>query len=98
MLLDDRGWTEYGPPNILNATSVEEIVDTARTMVGPDEPFGGRSHEDVETDHLAQLAQVLRQQGIVADVSELKRLPYDVVLSERILARVGHDPGGTIKS
>jgi hypothetical protein len=32
-------------------TSVEDIVDTTRMVVGPDEPFGERSHEDMEADH-----------------------------------------------
>ena len=83
--------------DIWAVTSVEEIVDTARVVVGPDEPFGSRSHEDMAADHWAQLAEVLRQQGIVADALELKRLPHDVVLSERLLARVDHDPGDAVQ-
>ncbi len=97
LLLDDRGWSASGPPNIWSVTSVEEIVDTARMVVGPDEPFGGRSHDDMAADHWAQLTEVLRQQGLVADALELKRLPHDVVLSERLLARVGHDPGAAVQ-
>lgn len=92
LLLDDRGWSASGPPNIWAVTSVEDIVNTARMVVGPDEPFGGRSYEDMEADHWAQLAEVLRQQGIVVDALELKRRPHDVVLSERLLARVGDGP------
>lgn len=64
-------------------------MDTARMVVGPDEPFGGHSQEDMEADHWAHLTEVLRQHGIVAGALELKRLPHDVVLSERLLARVG---------
>lgn len=90
LLLDDRGWSA---PDIWALTSVEDIVNTARTVVGPDEPFGGRSREDMEADHWARLTDVLRRQGIVVDALELKRLPHDVVLSERLLARVGQDPG-----
>ncbi len=60
-------------PDIWAVTSVEDIVDTACVVVGPDEPFGGRSHEDMEADHWAHLTEVLRQQGIVADALELKR-------------------------
>jgi hypothetical protein len=37
---------------------------------------------------------VLRQQDVVVDAVQLKRLPHDVVLSERLLARVGLGPGG----
>jgi hypothetical protein len=43
------------------------------------------------------LTEVLRQHGIVADALELKRLPHDVVLSERLLARVGRDPGDAVQ-
>jgi hypothetical protein len=97
LLLDDRGWCSSGPPNIWAVTSVEDIVDTARMVVGPDEPFGGRSHEDMEADHGAHLSEVLQQQGIVAGALELMRLPHDVVLSERLLARLGHDPGDAVQ-
>lgn len=97
LLLDDRGWTTSGPPDIWARTSVEEIEGTARMVVGPDEPFAGRSHEDMEADHWAQLSGVLRQQGVVADAVELKRLPHDVVLSERLLVLIGHDPGDAVQ-
>ncbi len=53
LLLDDRGWSASGPPNIWALTSVEDIVDTARMVVGPDEPFSGRSQEDSAADHWA---------------------------------------------
>jgi hypothetical protein len=96
LLLDDRGWTESGPPNIWATTPVEDIVDTARTVVGPDEPFGGRSHQDMEADHWAYLSGILRRQGIVAGALELKRLPHDVFLSERLLARVGRNSGDAV--
>jgi hypothetical protein len=93
LLLDDRGWSVSGPPNIWALTSVEDLVETARMVVGPDEPFGGRSHEEMAADYWAQLTEVLREKGVVADALELKRLAHEVVLSERLLARVGHAPG-----
>jgi len=62
-------------------------------VVGPDEPFGGRSHEQMAADHWDQMTEVLRKQGVVADVLEPKRLAHHVVLSERLLGRVGHAPG-----
>ena len=71
-------------------------MNTARTVVGPDEPFGGRSLEDMEADHWADLSGILRQRGIVAVALELQRLTHDVVLSERLLARVGHIPGDAV--
>jgi len=51
LLLDDRGWSESGPPDIWAVTSVEAVADTARTVVGPDEPFGDHSYEDIAADH-----------------------------------------------
>lgn len=93
LLLDDRGWTESGPADLWALTSVEDIVETARVVVGPDEPFGGHSFEDMAADHWAQLAGTLQQQGIAADASELRRLRHDVVLSERLRGRLGIGPG-----
>jgi hypothetical protein len=77
-------------------TTVEEIEETARVVVGPDEPAEGRSQEDAEADHWAYLARVLRQQGVVVDALELKRLPHDVVLNDRLLARVGRGPSNSV--
>ena len=92
LLLDDRGWTCSGNvPDIWAVTSVEDIEETARFVVGPDEPFAGRSQDDMEADHSASLSEVLRRQGVVVDARELQRLPHDVVLSARLLARVARD-------
>ena len=77
-------------------TSVEDIEETARVVVGPDEPPEGYSQEEAEAAHWAYLADVLRQHGLVVDALELKRLPHDVVLSERLLARIGRGRGGTV--
>jgi hypothetical protein len=105
LLLDDRGWTSSArrawvgevpdseprpdDPDIWAMTSVEDIEESARLVVGPDEPPEGRSREDAEADHWSYLAGALRQQGVVVDVLELKRLPHDVVVSEPLLARIG---------
>jgi hypothetical protein len=80
-------------PDIWASTSVEDIMDTSRVAVGPDEPFDGRTQEDEAAAHWAYLSEVLRQQGIVVDAAELSRLPHDVELSERLLARIGRAPG-----
>jgi len=109
LLLDDRGWSSSlrlwvaempdsdclreDVPDIWAVTSVEDIEEAARCVVGPDEPFDGRTQEDMEADHWAFLSEVLRQQGTVVDARELRRLPHDVVLSESLLARVGRDAG-----
>ena len=100
LLLDDRGWTQTlhgagttGIDDLWVLTPEHDIAETARVVVGPDEPFGGRSQDDMETDHWNALAETLGAHGIVADGSELRQLPHDVVLSDRLLARLGHRPG-----
>lgn len=92
LLLSDRGWSASGPPNIWSATSVEDIQETTRTVVGPDEPFGDRSQDDMEADHWASLQQIAQRQGVIIDATELGQLPHDVVLSPRLLARIGGGP------
>lgn len=87
-LLDDRGWAVHGPPDIWRRTSVEEIEADARTVVGPDEPHGNHSKADMEADHWAHLVGILRQQGVLAEAEELRRLPHDVELSERLRTRI----------
>jgi hypothetical protein len=95
LLLDGRGWTAAlmrvqvpDGDDVWAATSVDEIEQTARTVVGPDEPFAGSTREELEAGHWDHLSDVLRRQGVVADAEELKQLPHDVVLSERLLGRI----------
>jgi hypothetical protein len=109
LLLDDRGWTSTAmvaypvgevpdsedQPDIWDMTSIEDIEESARVVVGPDEAFGEHSQEDMEASHWAYLAEVLREQGVEVDALELRRLPHDVVLSERLRARIGPDRGST---
>ena len=85
MLLDDRGW---GSTQHWDAATVEEIEDTARTVVGPDEPIEGQTHEEVAAAHWAHLTTLLGTQGVIAAAGALQSLPHDVVLSERLRARV----------
>jgi hypothetical protein len=80
--------------DIWAATSVEEIEQHARYVVGPDEPFAGYTRDELETGHWAFLSDVLRQQGVVADARALRGLPHDVALSERLLARLGQPRPG----
>lgn len=88
VLLDDRGWSSSGPTDIWGTMSVEDLKETARTVVGPDEPSDGRSPADMAADHWLHLAEILRRQGLDVDAQDLERLPHDVVLSERLRARV----------
>jgi len=100
-LLDDRGWTQElrGPgadaiDDLWALTPERDIVETARTVVGPDEPFGGRSQDAMESDHWKALAGILRAQGVVVDAAELRQLPHDVELSDRLRSRLRQSPGG----
>jgi hypothetical protein len=100
LLLDDRGWSETlggaganEVADIWALTSEQDIVETARVVVGPDEPFDGRSQDDMDTDHWNALAKDLRALGVDADAGELKQLPHDVVLSEPLLARLSRGSG-----
>ena len=101
LLLDDRGWTEElrgagaeGIDDLWALTPERDIVETARTVVGPDEPFGGRTQDDMETDHWNALAEILLAQGVVVDAGELRQLPHEVELSDRLRARLGQSSGG----
>ncbi|TDC25279.1 hypothetical protein E1265_07360 [Streptomyces sp. 8K308] len=85
VLLDDRGWGSSGE-NVRASTTVEDIEDTARMVVGPDEPFGDETREQAEGGHWAALADILKRQGVDADGPELARLPHDVTLGNRLHA------------
>jgi hypothetical protein len=96
ILLDDRGWTSAlrgaGVDDETDAwrfASEREISETARVVVGPDEPFGDRTQADMERDHWRRLAETLGAEGVVVGAGELQELPHDVVLGERLHARLG---------
>jgi hypothetical protein len=82
-------------PGVWSFVTVEDMERTARDVVGPDEPFGDQTQADVEADHWDALARVLQRQGIEVEAPELKVLPHDVELSDRVLARVGRDGADT---
>jgi hypothetical protein len=60
-------------------------------VVGPDAPPADRSEEDMEILHWTSLQEIAQRQGVAVDAAELRRLPHDVVLSQRLLARIGDD-------
>jgi hypothetical protein len=111
LLLNDRGWASSlgvasGNPGVSGDrterldiwawTSIADVEETARVVVGPDEPFDGHSHEDMARDHWAALAGIMRGGGVAVDARELRRLPHEVVLTDRLLARLGRDPDGPV--
>jgi len=94
LLLDDRGWTgslRGAGADTMDAWAAEtedEIAKTARDVVGPDEPYGDRSYEEMAAGHWDTLAETLRAQGVMVAAADLRRLPHDVVLSDRLRARL----------
>jgi hypothetical protein len=78
----------YELPGIWASETVEDMKRTARDVVGPDEPFEGRTQAEMEADHWYALARVLHHQGVTVDAAELRALPHDVELSGRLLARI----------
>ncbi len=91
VLLNDRGWSG----GTWADETVDELERTARFAVGPDEAFEGRTQADMEADHWDALARVLQQQGVEVEAAELKVLPHDVELSDRVLARVARGRAGS---
>lgn len=88
LLLGDRGWTSSGPPNIWAHITIHEVIDTARTVVGPDEPSDGRSQGDMETEHWADLQLAARKHSVTVTAAALQRLPHDVEFSSRLRKRL----------
>jgi hypothetical protein len=86
LLLDDRGWGSTQPWTTISAEDVEE---TTRVVVGPDEPSEGHTREEMAADHWSHLARILRGHGVAVDAQELRQVRHDVVFSERLLARIG---------
>lgn len=88
-LLDDRGWSASGPPDLWTRMSVDDIERTARAVVGPDEPVEGRPREAEAAGHWAYLAGRLGERGVDVAGKRLRELPHDVELSARLRARIG---------
>jgi hypothetical protein len=85
LLLNDRGWGSSGSWAM---QSLKNVQDNARTVVGPDEPPRGRSHEEEAALHWSYLQRIAQTQGVDVHADELRQLPHDVVLSEQLLARI----------
>jgi|SRR5947209_14555526 len=81
VLLDDRGWTSSGGVASLSAEDVER---TARVVVGPDEPWGGRTRAEIESGYWATLEQEVQAAGVGAASSDMAALANDVEISDRL--------------
>jgi hypothetical protein len=84
-----------GLPGIWASTTAEEMKRTARDVVGPDEPFEGRTHVDMDASHWDYLTRILRNHGVQVEAAELKALPHNIELSDRLLGRIGRDRRAT---
>lgn len=82
LLLDDRGWASSAG---WEPTSEETVRETARVVVGPDEPADGQSRAEANAEHRAHLASAALRQGVLVSTSELEQLPHEVVLADRLL-------------
>ena len=88
MLIDDRGWGSSGPrgggPDDLWAyETFEAIESTVRNVVLPDDA------EETGEEHPGRwLAERIRALSVETTPEELRQLPYDVVLSDRLQARL----------
>ncbi|MEO3751845.1 hypothetical protein [Streptomyces sp. B6B3] len=101
-LLDDRGWSSWlhgagadeaaDAGSWVSAEGIEEIEETARMVVGPDEPFDGMTQAEAAAAHWAYLADILVRRGVAADAGELAGLPHDVVFGPRLRAAIAR-PG-----
>ena len=93
VLLDDRGWSGElrgpEPRDVWASQTEDDIRRTARFVVGPDEPFEGHTQADMEASHWEYLTGILRRRGVAVAPDELRALPHDVELSDRVLARLG---------
>gem|GEM_PF-2529094 len=87
-LLDDRGWMVSGPVRIWSHTSLDDVIASARAVVGPDEPVDGASSEQAEADHWAYLAAHARDGGVTIAPADLARLPHDVEVGPGIRDRL----------
>ena len=89
-LHDERGYSTSsvlpsGPSDPWRFQTLESIEFDVRTTVLPDDDKG-------EEHPWEWLVELLHAQGVDASIDELKRVPYRVELSERLLAKLQHSP------
>jgi hypothetical protein len=85
LLLDDRGFS--GASRSAGITlSRQQVELDARTCVGPDEPVGEQTWEQVEARHWEFIAERLGAAGVTISADEVGLLEHDVVLDERLRA------------
>lgn len=97
LVLDDRGWAQTTiraarPPDTVDPAPAPldraDVEDTARTVVGPDEPADGEDHEAEAARYWQYLTEILAGRGVDVPAARLRTLPHDVELTEALAARV----------
>jgi hypothetical protein len=87
VLLDDRGFGG-GTTSPEVVWTREQVELDARTCVGPDEPVGRQTRDEVDRWHREVIAQRLQAAGVAISADEVSRLEHAVVLDERLTAAV----------
>lgn len=87
VLLDDRGWSCGGAPDIWARVSLEEMAEISRAVVGPDEPPPGHSLDEATAAHWAHLAATAREHGVQVEAGEIAALPHHVEISQNVRTR-----------
>lgn len=85
LLLDDRGWSSSA---LWSESAKQEIIDTSRDVVGPDEPYGDQTYEEAALAHWEYLAAVLARAGIIVQGAKMRLLPHDVILTRQVMDRI----------
>jgi hypothetical protein len=85
LLFDDRGW---GGSAEIAREGLRQIEDTARMVVGPDGPGPGETDEQMEAWYWEWMEHKLHDAGISVEVGELKALPHEVEIGERLRHRL----------
>ncbi|WP_248827617.1 hypothetical protein [Frankia sp. Mgl5] len=86
-LTDDRGWSSKrsggGAATAWVGLTVEAVESAVRNVVLPDD-----AEETGELYSWTHLVERLRALGVETTLEELRRLPYEVILSQRLQARL----------
>jgi hypothetical protein len=85
VLLDDRGWGSSAP---IDERTTQEVEDTAKMVVGPDGPGLGQTLEQAAAAHWVLLERKLQDAGVKVEEGELRALPHDVEMSDRLRSRL----------
>lgn len=89
-LLDDRGWsaTLMGLTDLWAATSLENLTEQARAVVGPDEPPPEGSQEQEARWHWSALSLVAEGAGVAVSAEALAGLRHDVEIDPALRERI----------